>query len=196
MELKKIINNLKTLFNKKKDIEDNNQTNQNENIDKKQNLNNQTENYSNNIHTQNINNNKKNNSNELITNKQNNIQQSNQSQAQESNQIQTQQQNQQLQYQEKTVNYQELKNELNTIWDILKIKENTQADHIIRSIPSDRWINMDEIKQNIKLEFNIEYKNEKSLYPYLKTLTDINLIKVNNTGKRRTWKKNVIIIEK
>ena len=55
---------------------------------------------------------------------------------------------------------------------------------------------MDEIKQNIKLEFNIEYKNEKSLYPYLKTLTDINLIKVNNTGKKRSWKKNIIIINK
>jgi transposase len=89
----------------------------------------------------------------------------------------------------------ELKNKINTIWDIIKIKENTQAEHLIKIIPSDQWIDMEEIKQRIKLEFNIEYKNEKSLYPYLKTLTDINLIKLNNTGKKRSWKKNIIIIE-
>lgn len=85
--------------------------------------------------------------------------------------------------------------QLNTIWDILKVKENTQAEHIITSIPSDKWITMDEIRHNIKLNFNVEYSNEKSLYPYLKTLTDINLIKLNNTGKKRTWKKNVIFIK-
>ncbi|MDD3178075.1 MAG: hypothetical protein PHR26_00990 [Candidatus ainarchaeum sp.] len=94
-----------------------------------------------------------------------------------------------------TITIQELKNNLNTIWDIIKIKENTQAEHIIKSIPSDNWTTMDELRQNIKLEFGIEYKNEKSLYPYLKTLTDINLIKVNNTGKKRTWKKNIIILD-
>lgn len=88
-----------------------------------------------------------------------------------------------------------LQNKINTIWDILKIKENTQAEHLIKVIPSDQWIDMEEIKQRIKLEYNIEYKNEKSLYPYLKTLTDINLIKLNNTGKKRSWKKNIIIIE-
>ncbi len=85
--------------------------------------------------------------------------------------------------------------QLNTIWDILKIKENTQAEHIINSIPTDKWVTMDEIRHNIKLNFNVEYSNEKSLYPYLKTLTDINLIKLNNTGKKRTWKKNIIFIK-
>jgi hypothetical protein len=87
-------------------------------------------------------------------------------------------------------------NQLNTIWDLLKIKENTQAEHIINSIPSDKWVTMDEIRHNIKLNFNVEYSNEKSLYPYLKTLTDINLIKLNNIGKKRSWKKNIIIIKK
>lgn len=86
-------------------------------------------------------------------------------------------------------------NQLNTIWDIIKIKENTQAEHLIKSIPSDKWVSMDEIRHNIKLTYNVEYSNEKSLYPYLKTLTDINLIKVNNTGKKRTWKKNIILIK-
>jgi len=93
------------------------------------------------------------------------------------------------------INIEELKNELNTIWDLLKIKDNTQAEHIIKSLSPDKWTTMEELRQNIKLEFNIEYKNEKSLYPYLKTLTDINLIKINNTGKKRTWKKNIIIIK-
>jgi len=95
----------------------------------------------------------------------------------------------------KTITIEELKNEINTIWDIIKIKENTQAEHIIKSMPPDKWITMDELRQNIKLNFNIEYTNEKSLYPYLKTLVDINLIRMNNVGKKRTWKKNIIIIE-
>jgi len=95
----------------------------------------------------------------------------------------------------RTVTIEELKNEINTIWDIVKIKENTQAEHIIKCTPSDKWITMDELRQSIKLQFNVEYTNEKSLYPYLKTLVDINLIKMNNIGKKRTWKKNIIIIE-
>jgi hypothetical protein len=89
----------------------------------------------------------------------------------------------------------DIKNKLKTIWDILKINDNTQAEHLLKSIPSDQWVTMDEIKKKITLEFNIEYKNEKSLYPYLKTLVDINLIKINNTGKKRSWKKNIIILE-
>jgi hypothetical protein len=88
-----------------------------------------------------------------------------------------------------------INNKLKTIWDILKINDNTQAEHLLKSIPSDQWVTMEEIKKKITLEFNIEYKNEKSLYPYLKTLVDINLIKINNTGKKRSWKKNIIILE-
>jgi hypothetical protein len=95
----------------------------------------------------------------------------------------------------RSVTIQELQNEINTIWDILKIKENTQAEHIIKSTPSDKWVTMDEIRNNIKIQFNVEYSNEKSLYPYLKTLVDIDLIRVNNQGKKRTWKRNVIVIK-
>ena len=88
------------------------------------------------------------------------------------------------------------KTKINTIWDIIKAKENTQAEHILNCLPEDQWIDMEELKQRIKLQYNIEYQNEKSLYPYIKTLTDINLIKLNNAGKKRTWKKNIILIEK
>jgi hypothetical protein len=95
----------------------------------------------------------------------------------------------------KSITIEELKNEINTIWDIIKIKENTQAEHITKSISADKWVTMDELRQNIKIQFNVEYVNEKSLYPYLKTLVDINLIKMNNIGKKRSWKKNIIIIE-
>jgi hypothetical protein len=95
-----------------------------------------------------------------------------------------------------TVNIENIiENQMQNIWDIIKIKENTQAEHIIKSIPSDKWVTMDEIKHNIKINFNIEYSNEKSLYPYLKTLTDINLIKLNNVGKKRSWKKNIILLK-
>lgn len=85
---------------------------------------------------------------------------------------------------------------INTIWDVIKPKENTQAEHIINCLLDDQWMDMDELKQRIKLQYNIEYQNEKSLYPYIKTLTDINLVKLNNTGKKRTWKKNIIFIDK
>ncbi|HOZ35712.1 MAG TPA: hypothetical protein PLK55_01875 [archaeon] len=85
---------------------------------------------------------------------------------------------------------------INTIWDVIKARENTQAEHIIACLPDDEWIDMEDLKNRIKLQYNVEYQNEKSLYPYIKTLTDINLIKVNNSGKKRTWKKNIIIIEK
>ncbi len=95
----------------------------------------------------------------------------------------------------RSITVEKLQNEINTVWDILKIKENTQAEHIIKSTPADKWVTMDEIRNNIKIQFNVEYINEKSLYPYLKTLVDINLIKVNNIGKKRTWKKNIIVIE-
>ena len=85
---------------------------------------------------------------------------------------------------------------INTIWDIIKIRENTQAEHIITCLPDDEWVDMEDLKNRIKLQYNVEYQNEKSLYPYIKTLTDINLIKVNNSGKKRTWKKNIIIIDR
>lgn len=85
---------------------------------------------------------------------------------------------------------------INTIWDVIKARENTQAEHIIACLPDDEWIDMEDLKNRIKLQYNVEYQNEKSLYPYIKTLTDINLIKVNNSGKKRTWKKNIIILEK
>lgn len=95
----------------------------------------------------------------------------------------------------KTVDLENKTNLISNIWDYIKIKENTQAEHLIKSIPFDKWITMDEIRHNIKLNFNVEYSNEKSLYPYLKTLTDTNLIKLNNTGKKRTWKKNIILVK-
>lgn len=85
---------------------------------------------------------------------------------------------------------------INTIWDIIKARENTQAEHIINCLPDDEWVDMVDLKNRIKLQYNVEYQNEKSLYPYIKTLTDINLVKVNNSGKKRTWKKNIIIIER
>jgi len=86
--------------------------------------------------------------------------------------------------------------QISTIWDVIKARENTQAEHIINCLPDDEWIDMEDLKNRIKLQYNVEYQNEKSLYPYIKTLTDINLIKLNNSGKKRTWKKNIIIIEK
>lgn len=38
-------------------------------------------------------------------------------------------------------------NKINTIWDVIKIKENTQAEHIIKSLSSDQWMDIEEIKK-------------------------------------------------
>lgn len=54
---------------------------------------------------------------------------------------------------------------------------------------------MQEIRRRIKELFGIEYKNERSLYPYLKTLVDINLIETTNIGGRRKWRKKELLFE-
>jgi transposase len=161
-----------------------------------ENIDNNNKNTNINEHTKNLNVINKNNNEKLITNTKTNNNtkiNNNDFQKQESKEILKNEY--EIKQEPKIYTVEQLQNKINTIWDILRIKENTQAEHLIKVIPSDQWIDMEEIKQRIKLEFNIEYKNEKSLYPYLKTLTDINLIKLNNTGKKRSWKKNIIIIE-
>jgi len=81
------------------------------------------------------------------------------------------------------------------LWDFLRFAENTQAYHLINVIGFEEWIDMEEIRRRIKEIFSIEYKNEKSLYPYLKTLTDINLFETTNIGGRKKWRKKELLFE-
>jgi hypothetical protein len=81
------------------------------------------------------------------------------------------------------------------VWNYLKPKENTQAEHVLTVITFEDWLDMDEIRKRIKDKFFIEYKHEKSLYPYIKTLVDIGLLETNAVGGKRKWKKKELIIK-
>lgn len=81
------------------------------------------------------------------------------------------------------------------IWQYIQPKENTQAYHVLSVISLEEWIDMDEIRKKIKDKFYIEYKHEKSLYPYIKTLVDIGLLETNSVGGKRKWKKKEMLIK-
>ena len=85
--------------------------------------------------------------------------------------------------------------EIASIWDYLEFNENTQAAHLSSVIRYDEWVSMDEIRRRIWDLFQIDYKNERSLYPYLKTLVDIGLIETSNIGGKRKWRKKDLLIK-
>ena len=66
---------------------------------------------------------------------------------------------------------------------------------MINVIGFEEWVDMAEIRRRVKEIFSVEYKNEKSLYPYLKTLTDVNLFETTNIGGRKKWKKKELLFE-
>jgi hypothetical protein len=80
------------------------------------------------------------------------------------------------------------------LWNYIDPLKNTQAYHVISVIGFEEWVDMQTIKDRIKQMFFIEYKNEKSLYPYIKTLVDIGLLETNSVGGKRQWKKHEILI--
>ncbi len=86
--------------------------------------------------------------------------------------------------------------EIHSIWDYLKFKENTQAFHISRVLGFEEWVDMAEIRRRIKEVFGVEYKNERSLYPYIKTMDDLGLMESTNAGGRRQWRKKDILIKR
>jgi len=86
------------------------------------------------------------------------------------------------------------KEEIHSVWDNLKLLENTQAYHLSSVIGFDEWVDMEEIRRRVLALFGIAYKNEKSLYPYLKTLSDIGLFEATSAGGRRKWRKKDLII--
>ncbi|MBN2067133.1 MAG: hypothetical protein JW744_01555 [Candidatus Diapherotrites archaeon] len=86
--------------------------------------------------------------------------------------------------------------EIHSVWDYLKFKENTQAFHLSSVLGFEEWVDMQEIRRRVKEIFNVEYKNERSLYPYLKTMDDIGLMESTNVGGKRQWRKRDIIIKR
>jgi hypothetical protein len=88
-----------------------------------------------------------------------------------------------------------IKKEIISVWDSIKCNEHTQAFHLVSVIPFDEWIDMIEIKRRIWDLFQIEYKNDRSLYPYLKTMVDLGLIETSNIGGKRKWRKRDMLIK-
>jgi len=86
--------------------------------------------------------------------------------------------------------------EIHSVWDYLQIRENTQAFHLSGVVGFEERVGMEEIRRRIKEVFGVEYKNERSLYPYLKTLGDIGLVESTDAGGKRQWRKKDIIIKK
>jgi hypothetical protein len=85
--------------------------------------------------------------------------------------------------------------EVHSIWDFLQFNEHTQAFHLASVIRFDEWATMDEIRRRIFELFQIDYENERSLYPYLKTMVDIGIIETNNIGGKRKWRKKDLLIK-
>ncbi|PIN99111.1 MAG: hypothetical protein COT90_01145 [Candidatus Diapherotrites archaeon CG10_big_fil_rev_8_21_14_0_10_31_34] len=85
--------------------------------------------------------------------------------------------------------------EIYSLWDYINPLENTQAHHILSVIGFDEWVPMDEIKRRIRELFSIEYKNDRSLYPYIKTMVDVGLLESINAGGKRKWRKRDLIIK-
>ena len=85
--------------------------------------------------------------------------------------------------------------EIHSIWDYLRFQEHTQAYHITNVVGFDEWVAMEEIRRRITDLFSIAYKNERSLYPYIKTLADIGIMETSNVGGKRKWRKKDLMIK-
>jgi len=90
---------------------------------------------------------------------------------------------------------QEIEEVVMSLWDLLSIQDNSQAFHLINVIGFEEWIDMEEIRRRIKELFNVEYKNEKSLYAHTKTLVDLGLIETISAGGRRKWRKKELLLK-
>ena len=95
----------------------------------------------------------------------------------------------------KSIYAQEEIEELHSVWDYIKLTENTQAAHISAVVGFDEWVSMEEILRRIKEVFRVEYKNDRSLYPYIKTLVDVGLLETSNVGGRKKWRKKDVLIK-
>ena len=85
--------------------------------------------------------------------------------------------------------------EIHSVWDYIKLNENTQAFHISSVIGFEEWIPMEEILRRIKELFGMDYKNKRSLYPYVKTLVDCGLVETSSVGGKKKWRKKDVLIK-
>ena len=85
--------------------------------------------------------------------------------------------------------------EIHSIWDYLKLNENTQAAHIIAVLGFDEWISMEEIMRRVREVFHVDYQNDRSLYPYVKTLVDIGIVETQSAGGKKKWRKRDLLVK-
>ncbi len=80
------------------------------------------------------------------------------------------------------------------VWDHLTFKEGSQAHHITKVLDYEEWVSMEEILRRVNELFGILYQNERSLYPYLKTLVDSGLLEASMNGGKMKWRKKNLMI--
>jgi hypothetical protein len=85
--------------------------------------------------------------------------------------------------------------EIHSIWDYLSFRDNSQAYFISKIVGFEEWVGMDEILRRIEEIFQIKFKNERSLYPYIKTLVDVGLFEANSAGGKMKWRKKEVLIK-
>ena len=85
--------------------------------------------------------------------------------------------------------------EIHSLWDYIKFNEQSQAHHICSILGFEEWVDMEEILRRIKELFGAEYQNERSLYPYIKTLVDCGLVETTAFGGKRKWRKKEVLIK-
>jgi len=85
--------------------------------------------------------------------------------------------------------------EIQSIWGYLSFNDNTQAFHLNGIIGFEEWITMEEIRRRIEEVYKTRYLNDRSLYPYIKTLADCGLFETSNVGGRRKWRKRELLIK-
>lgn len=86
------------------------------------------------------------------------------------------------------------KKEVYNLWDYVNFRDNTQAYYLEKVIGYD-WISMDEIRRRIMELFHVNFINERSLYPYIKTMVDMGLLETSDAGGKRNWRKRPLFFE-
>lgn len=84
---------------------------------------------------------------------------------------------------------------LKSVWDFLRFREHTQAHYCCVVIGFEEWVTMEEIRRRVKELFGVEYKNDRSLYPYLKALVDVGLLETIKTDGKMKWRKRDLLVK-
>ena len=85
--------------------------------------------------------------------------------------------------------------QVHSIWDYISFTAHSQAFHICNVLGFEEWVSMDEILRRVKELFGAKYQNERSLYPYIKTLVDCNLLEASGFGGKKHWRKRELLIK-